>query len=199
MIEIVKINLLPYREKAQQRKKRQFTVLMITVASFGVIASLLTYILIGQAISRQEARNQFLNDKLTSLEKRLGEIQTLQQEKQDFLVKKQKVEELQDKRYHGAQIIDTLNVLTPDNTYLISLEAESPTTYKLTGRAASDNKIAIFMNALPSTGIFALPELLSIKKVENYQEFVLKIQLNQNAPVAPVQNNTLPNTNSNGQ
>lgn len=199
MIEIVKINLLPYREKAQQRKKRQFAILMIAVASFGVIISLLTYILIGQAISRQEARNEFLNDKITSLEKRLSEIQTLQQEKQDFLLKKQKVEELQDKRSQGAQIIDTLNVLTPDNTYLISLDAESPTAYKLTGRAASDNKIAIFMNALPSTGIFALPELLSIKKVDNYQEFVLRIQLNQNVQMAPVQNNTVPNTNPNGQ
>lgn len=172
---------------------------MIAVASFGVIISLLTYILIGQAISRQEARNEFLNDKITSLEKRLSEIQTLQQEKQDFLLKKQKVEELQDKRSQGAQIIDTLNVLTPDNTYLISLDAESPTAYKLTGRAASDNKIAIFMNALPSTGIFALPELLSIKKVDNYQEFVLRIQLNQNVQMAPVQNNTVPNTNPNGQ
>ena len=75
---------------------------------------------------------------------------------------------MQEKRSQAAYIIDTLNVLTPDNTYLTALEAENPTTYKVTGRAISDNKIAVFMRALPSTGVFSQPELLSIKKVENY-------------------------------
>ena len=102
------------------------------------------------------------------------------------MAKKQKVEELQEKRSQAAYIIDTLNVLTPENTYLTAVNAENPTTYTITGRAMSDNKIAMLMRALPSTGVFSQPELLSIKKNDNYQEFTLRVLLNQSTPSVSV-------------
>lgn len=175
MIELVKINLLPYREEIRQRKKQQFKLLMMVAALIGLGLSALTYLSINNAIDNQEGRNAFLESEIEKLDNDLGEIKKLQAEKENFLAKKLKVEELQEKRSQAAYIIDTLNVLTPDNTYLTALEAENPTTYKVTGRAISDNKIAMFMRALPSTGVFSQPELLSIKKIENYQEFTLRV------------------------
>lgn len=180
MIELIKINLLPYREEIKQRKKQQFKLLMLAALLTGLGLSVLTYLSINSAISNQDGRNAFLEAEIAKLDKDLGEIQKLQQEKENFLAKKQKVEELQEKRSQAAYIIDTLNVLTPDNTYLTTLEAENPTTYKVTGRAISDNKIAVFMRALPSTGVFSQPELLSIKKIDNYQEFTLRVLLTSN-------------------
>ena len=189
MIEFVKINLLPYREEIKQRKKQQFKVLMLSALLIGAGLLVLTYLTINNAISRQEDRNALLGKEIEKLDKALGEILKLQQEKENFLSKKQKVEELQEKRSQAAYIIDSLNVVTPDNSYLTALEAESSTSYKITGRASSDNKIAMFMRSLPSTGVFAQPELLSIKKIDNYQEFTLKVFLNNSGhPSVPVQN-----------
>ena len=185
MIEFVKINLLPYREEIKQRKKQQFKVLMLSALLIGAGLLVLTYLTINNAISRQEDRNALLGKEIEKLDKALGEILKLQQEKENFLSKKQKVEELQEKRSQAAYIIDSLNVVTPDNSYLTALEAESSTSYKITG----DNKIAMFMRSLPSTGVFAQPELLSIKKIDNYQEFTLKVLLNNSGhPSVPVQN-----------
>ena len=189
MIEFVKINLLPYREEIKQRKKQQFKVLMLSALLIGAGLLVLTYLTINNAISRQEDRNALLGKEIEKLDKALGEILKLQQEKENFLSKKQKVEELQEKRSQAAYIIDSLNVVTPDNSYLTALEAESSTSYKITGRASSDNKIAMFMRSLPSTGVFAQPELLSIKKIDHYQEFTLKVLLNNSGhPSVPVQN-----------
>ena len=189
MIEFVKINLLPYREEIKQRKKQQFKVLMLSALLIGAGLLVLTYLTINNAISRQGDRNALLGKEIEKLDKALGEILKLQQEKENFLSKKQKVEELQEKRSQAAYIIDSLNVVTPDNSYLTALEAESSTSYKITGRASSDNKIAMFMRSLPSTGVFAQPELLSIKKIDNYQEFTLKVLLNNSGhPSVPVQN-----------
>lgn len=189
MIEFVKINLLPYREEIKQRKKQQFKVLMLSALLIGAGLLVLTYLTINNAISIQEDRNALLGKEIEKLDKALGEILKLQQEKENFLSKKQKVEELQEKRSQAAYIIDSLNVVTPDNSYLTALEAESSTSYKITGRASSDNKIAMFMRSLPSTGVFAQPELLSIKKIDNYQEFTLKVLLNNSGhPSVPVQN-----------
>ena len=186
MIEFTKINLLPYREEIKQRKKQQFNILMLSALLVGVGLSVLAYVSINSAISNQESRNQFLETEISKLDTDLGEIKKLQQEKENLLAKKQKVEELQEKRSQAAYIIDTLNVLTPENTYLTAVNAENPTTYTITGRAMSDNKIAMLMRALPSTGVFSQPELLSIKKNDNYQEFTLRVLLNQSTPSVSV-------------
>ena len=185
MIELTRINLLPYREEIKQRKQQQFKVLMLGAFAVGLGLAAATYLGIDNAISNQEGRNNFLQTEIDRLDRELGEIDKLQQEKEAFLAKKLKVEELQEKRYQAAYILDSLNTLTPDNTYLTVLEAESPTSYKISGHAISDNKIAVMMRSLPSTGIFLQPELLSIKKVDNYQEFTLKSSINQVNTPAP--------------
>lgn len=185
MIELTRINLLPYREEIKQRKQQQFKVLMLGAFAVGLGLVAATYLGIDSAISNQEGRNNFLQTEIDRLDRELGEIDKLQQEKEAFLAKKLKVEELQEKRYQAAYILDSLNALTPDNTYLTALEAESPTSYKISGHAVSDNKIAVMMRSLPSTGIFLQPELLSIKKVDNYQEFTLKSSINQVNTPAP--------------
>ena len=185
MIELTRINLLPYREEIKQRKQQQFKILMLGAFAVGLGLVAATYLGIDNAISNQEGRNNFLQTEIDRLDRELGEIDKLQQEKEAFLAKKLKVEELQEKRYQAAYILDSLNTLTPDNTYLTALEAESPTSYKISGHAISDNKIAVMMRSLPSTGIFLQPELLSIKKVDNYQEFTLKSSINQVNTPAP--------------
>ena len=194
MIELTRINLLPYREEIKQRKQQQFKVLMLGAFAVGLGLAAATYLGIDSAISNQEGRNNFLQTEIDRLDRELGEIDKLQQEKEAFLAKKLKVEELQEKRYQAAYILDSLNALTPDNTYLTALEAESPTSYKISGHAVSDNKIAVMMRSLPSTGIFLQPELLSIKKVDNYQEFTLKSSINQVNTPAPA-----PTTQSSGE
>ena len=185
MIELTRNNLLPYREEIKQRKQQQFKVLMLGAFAVGLGLAAATYLGIDSAISNQEGRNNFLQTEIDRLDRELGEIDKLQQEKEAFLAKKLKVEELQEKRYQAAYILDSLNALTPDNTYLTALEAESSTSYKISGHAVSDNKIAVMMRSLPSTGIFLQPELLSIKKVDNYQEFTLKSSINQVNTPAP--------------
>ncbi|WP_373699442.1 PilN domain-containing protein [Neisseria dentiae] len=192
MIELTKINLLPYREEIQQKKKQQFKTLMLFALLVGIGLSALAYLGIGNAVGSQEKRNEFLSQQITKLEEDLLEINKLQKEKEDFLARKQKVEELQEKRFQAAYIIDTLNVLIPEGTYLTAINAENPTTYTVSGKATSDNKIAMFMRSIPSTGIFMQPELLNIKKVDNAQEFTLKVLLNQAYYTLPAANGQAP-------
>mgnify|MGYP003601168182 FL=1 len=60
MIELIKINLLPYREEIRQRKKQQFKILMLTALLIGLGLSALTYLSINGAIDSQQGRNAFL-------------------------------------------------------------------------------------------------------------------------------------------
>lgn len=180
MIELTRINLLPYREQIEQRQKQHFKTLMLLAFATGIGLSVVAYMGIGAAISKQEERNSFLTQEIEQEDKKLVEIKKLSQEKRNFLDRKQKIEELQHKRFQAAYIVDTLNVLIPEGTQLTSIKVgDNPNTYLINGKATSDNKIAIFMRSIPSTGLFMQPELLSIKQVDKAQEFSLKVLLNQ--------------------
>ena len=177
MMDLIKINLLPYREELNQKKKQKFNVLMAASGIIGIGLAVVAFLGINQAISAQESRNAFLEGEIKILDTAIAEIASLKAEKEDFLAKKQKVEELQSKRFEGAQIIDTLNQLIPEGVFLISVSSSNEKNYEIKGKASSDNRIAMFMKSLPSTMLFEQPELLEIKKTDNGQDLVIKSDL----------------------
>ena len=176
-MDLIKINLLPYREELNQKKKQKFNAVMAASGLIGVGLSVVAFMGINQAISTQESRNAFLEGEIKTLDTAIAEIASLKAEKEDFLAKKQKVEELQGKRFEGAHIIDTLNQLIPEGAFLLSVSSANEKSYEIKGKASSDNRIAMFMKSLPSTMVFGQPELLEIKKTDNGQEFVVKADL----------------------
>lgn len=177
MNNLIKINLLPYREEMNKRKQQQFKTLMYGAVLTGVAAVAATYLFIDNMINNQSERNTLLETSIAHLDTELSEIQKLKQEKDAFLIKKNKVEELQLKRLQAAKILDSLNEAVPGSTYLTSLDAVTADSYRLSGRTSSDNRVAAMMRAMPNTGIFKQPELLSIKKNNSHQEFILQATL----------------------
>lgn len=174
MNNLIKINLLPYREEMNKRKQQQFKTLMYGAVLTGVAAVAATYLFIDNMINNQSERNTLLETSIAHLDTELSEIQKLKQEKDAFLIKKNKIEELQLKRLQAAKILDSLNEAVPGSTYLTSLDAVTADSYRLSGRTSSDNRVAAMMRAMPNTGIFKQPELLSIKKNNSHQEFTLQ-------------------------
>lgn len=177
MNNLIKINLLPYREEMNKRKQQQFKTLMYGAVLTGVAAFAATYLFIDNMINNQSERNTLLETSIAHLDTELSEIQKLKQKKDAFLIKKNKIEELQLKRLQAAKILDSLNEAVPGSTYLTSLDAVTADSYRLSGRTSSDNRVAAMMRAMPNTGIFKQPELLSIKKNNSHQEFTLQATL----------------------
>ncbi|EMS2124616.1 PilN domain-containing protein [Neisseria gonorrhoeae] len=177
MNNLIKINLLPYREEMNKRKQQQFKTLMYGAVLTGVAAVAATYLFIDNMINKQSEKNTLLEISIAHLDTELSEIQKLKQEKDAFLIKKNKIGELQIKRLQAAKILDSLNEAVPGSTYLTSLDAVTADSYRLSGRTFSDNRVAAMMRAMPNTGIFKQPELLSIKKNNSHQEFTLQATL----------------------
>lgn len=191
-MNLIKVNLLPYREMKEAKLKRDFQIIMGLGAVAGVAASVVVFLGLSQMLDNQKQRNTILEEGLTALDKDLATIKDLQKRKQDFLLRKSKVEELDNQRFEGARMIDTLNQLVPDGVYLVSLDPIGGSngdnrSYSLRGFALSDQKVAMFMKSLPSTGVFDEPKLTSIKQNEDVkaQEFVLSTKLvEQKLPVS---------------
>lgn len=181
-MNLIKINLLPYRELLAQKQKKQFQQIMLFGAITGLIASGLIWTALEGAISNQNSRNESLQAGIKQLDAELEKIKNLNEQKRNFLARKQKVEELDIKRFEAARVFDTFDQIAPEGTYLTSLTLDNKdknaknntgNNYLLNGKAISDNKIALLMKALPSTGMLEQPELKSIKKSNDAQDFVL--------------------------
>ena len=183
MIPLIQLNMLPYREEQDKQKKAQFTRLMVFSALVGVGLLVLTYVSLSGMILNQESRNQQLTDGIAQLDIQIKEVETLEAEKRDFLARKAKVEELENKRFEAARMIDSLNTVAPEGVYLTGIKAKDVSTYTLSGKATSDSKIADFMRVIPSTNVFGQPSLDSINKVESVQEFELTVAVSASAPM----------------
>ena len=183
MIKLIGLNLLPYREIAQQKKQEEFNRLMVLSLLVGVILAGAVWLFLGQTINNQESRNQLLKDNIAKLDEEIKEVENLEQKKKDFLARKQKIEELQNERYVAAMMLNDLNTLLPDGAYLTKIESKESkekggiVTYELVGNALSDSKVATFMRSLPSTGVFQTPSLNLITTKGSAQEFKLNVKL----------------------
>ena len=175
--------MLPYREEQDKQKKAQFTRLMVFSGLVGVGLLVLTYVSLSGMILNQESRNQQLTAGIEQLNIQIKEVETLEAEKRDFLARKAKVEELENKRFEAARMIDSLNTVAPEGVYLTGIKAKDVSTYTLSGKATSDSKIADFMRVIPSTNVFGQPSLDSINKVESVQEFELTVAVSASAPM----------------
>ena len=183
MIKIVQLNLLDYRAEIQQEKLKRFKILMGAAAAVGVGLAVVAWMGLAGMISDQQGRNTLLKGEISKLDNEIKEVKNLKDKHKNFLERKQKIEELQNKRYEAAKMIDDLNVLIPDGVYLTSIEGDVKNNYKLSGKAVSDSKVALFMKNLPSTGVFETPQLTSINKQPDAQEFVLNANLIDHAAV----------------
>lgn len=192
-MNLIKINLLPYREILEQKQKKQFQLVMALGVIAGGVAAFLIWGALAALISNQEGRNEELHGGIKELDAQIVKVKDLQAQKQSFLERKQKVEELDNKRFEGARIVDTVNQLVPEGAYLTSIQniggsnASISNTYTLVGKAISDNKVAMFMTALPSTGVFDTPKLDSINKTDNGQEFKITANLLEQKKITTAQ------------
>ena len=199
-MNLIKINLLPYREILEQKQKKQFLLVMAFGVIAGGVAAFLIWGALAALITNQESRNEELNAGIKELDAQIVKVKDLQAQKQSFLERKQKVEELDNKRFEGARIVDTVNQLVPDGAYLTSIQniggsdAVISNTYTLVGKAISDNKVAMFMTALPSTGVFDTPKLDSINKTDNGQEFKITANLLEQKKVTATQSSVSANS-----
>ena len=183
MIPLIQLNMLPYREEQDKQKKAQFTRLMVFSGLVGVGLLVLAYVSLSGMILNQESRNQQLTDGIAQLDIQIKEVETLEAEKRDFLARKAKVEELENKRFEAARMIDSLNTVAPEGVYLTGIKAKDVSTYTLSGKATSDSKIADFMRVIPSTNVFGQPSLDRINKVESVQEFELTVAVSASVPM----------------
>lgn len=162
-----RINLLPWREQQRTERKLAFTVGLGAATLAAAVAAFAGYLFFGSLIDSQQERNNRLRAEITTLDKQIEEINSLEAQKQKFIARMQIIEKLQRSRPEIVHVFDTLVRTIPDGTYLTAI-TQNEHRFKIQGVAQSSTRVSAFMRNLDGSQWLKEPELEVVEsKKEN--------------------------------
>ncbi len=161
-----RINLLPWRDQQRRERRVHFYVALGGAAGLALVVAFISYLVFGQLIDGQEARNARLRAEIRVLDKQIEEINDLEQQKQNFISRMQIIEKLQRSRPEVVHLFDELVKVMPDGTYLTSVK-QSGNALKLEGIAQSSTRVSTLMRNISDSQWLRDPELEVVQTNKN--------------------------------
>ncbi len=178
---MIRINLLPHRERKREALRRQIAILAGMTAVLGLFFIFAVHLIIDSRISYQKERNDYLKQQIAILDRQIEDIRKLKQQTRALLARKRVVEKLQNNRSEVVHLLDELAKRVPDGIYLKSLKQESQGKITLTGYAQSNARVSTLMRNLDDSPWIASPNLVEIHSVtvnnQRLSEFSLFVML----------------------
>ena len=156
------LNLLPWRERERERKKTEFIALLLGTIGLGAGLIFLANMYMDNAMANQEARNNFLQNQVAVLDKKIEKIKSLDVTRKALLDRMSIIEDLQSQRPAIVHLFDEIATALPQGMYLTSLN-QTNDLIRLTGKAESNARVSSYMNRLDESQWLSSSNLNLIK------------------------------------
>lgn len=158
------INLLPWREREHEERKKQFLITLGIVAAIaGVMVFAADRYMVGQ-IDNQTERNQYLTVQVAAVDKEISEIRQLQAQKRDLTERMAVIQDLQGKRPVIVRLFDELVRTLPDGVFYNNV-TRTETDISIQGIAESNSRVSALMRGFEDSEWFAEPDLRQVTAV----------------------------------
>jgi type IV pilus assembly protein PilN len=160
---MILINLLPHREAARERQKKQFYTQLVLSMLLGAAIAGGVYMWFEAQISEQQDRNELLKKQMAVLDAEIKDIAGLQAEIASLRARQSAVENLQADRNMPVHLINEVVSRLPEGIYLRSLKQENQNVL-LSGVAQSQERVSELLRNLADQPDLWLgtPELVEI-------------------------------------
>jgi type IV pilus assembly protein PilN len=185
---MIRINLLPVREKVKEENiRRQISIGVLLVILAAVVMAYFWFQ--KQQEVRDLARNKAqLEQKLARLKKEVGDLGKIKKQKEALDLRKKAIAQLSKNRLLLVRVLDQISALKPETLYFLKLEQKNngdpwqDFTLIIKGVAVDNAVIAQFMKDLQKVKKFKVDldytKAAKQKKVEGeFKEFQLRIQV----------------------
>lgn len=182
------INLLPWRERLREERKREFLSIM---AGIVVIAGGLLFLVdryFTGEINLQVARNEFVRGEISTLDAQVAEINELRQQKEDIRARMNVITDLQGTRPVIVRLFDELVRTLPEGVFYTTLE-RSNDTISINGVSESYSRITELLRRLDESEWFSEPDISVISAAESAEQsaamnaaFVFTLSVNLELP-----------------
>ncbi|MDR8526081.1 MULTISPECIES: PilN domain-containing protein [Shewanella] len=177
------INLLPWREEAREKQKRDYTGILALVF---LVSGLLVYLFlmaVDMFIDDQKSRNNYLQSEIQLLETQIAEITKIRTRKQDIERRTEIILDLQQSRNLPTHVLDELVRVVPPGIYLSSIEKKGSLLW-IEGRSESNNNVANMMRKVAASAWLHDPNMQSIvaqnEELRQLQRFTLRVTIVDN-------------------
>lgn len=174
---MARINLLPWREELRKQKQQQFIVVSAGTAVVGGLLVLLAHMQFSGLIDKQNQRNQFLDNEIATLDKKIHKIKDLEKTKTALLARMDIIQQLQHSRPQSVHLMDQLVLTLPDGLFLNKI-SQRGNALTLSGSAQSNARVSAYMRNIDGSEWMAQPKLEVIKTKDGDNrrsaEFVLR-------------------------
>ncbi len=141
------INLLPWRERLREERRREFIFFLGITLVFGLSIILMVDRYFNREINQQTARNDFLRSQISTLDQQVAEINQLRQQKEDIRARMNVIANLQGTRPVIVRVFDELVKTLPEGVFYESLERVDNTIF-IQGVAESSSRITELLRRL---------------------------------------------------
>ncbi len=174
------INLLPWRDDLRKRREKEFIVTAVIAALMmgGVVLGV--HLHYESRIAYQNQRNTFIDTEISSLDKKIKEIENLKKERDRLIARTKVIQDLQAGRPEIVHVFDELVTTLPDGVYYTKV-SQKGRRLNLTGVAQSNARVSSLMRSLNTSTWFDNSELVEITTSEQkdtgvrLSKFILKV------------------------
>jgi type IV pilus assembly protein PilN len=180
---MIKINLLPYRERAKvEDLTRQIALIAISFIAFILIVGVVQ-LYVSLTIGGLEKDVKQQEDRLSELTKVIGDIERYKRDAAVLDRKLAVIESLEQNRLAPVRMLDELSGLVPVKDIWIEKLTEKGSGLTIEGVARNNIAVALFMKNLAGSSFIQSVDLLSTKEKEvsgiKLQQFVVSCVLNK--------------------
>jgi type IV pilus assembly protein PilN len=174
---MIRINLLPYREKEKKENlRRQISILSgVMVLVFLILVAI--YVYINTSIGGLETKIRTGEAKLVVLNKKVGDIEGFKRDKKDLEQKLGVIASLEGNRLFPVQMLDQLNLILPAKDAWLDKIVETDKDLRIEGMAKDNGTVALFMKNLEKAGFIKSVDLVVSKEKDvagvKLQQFTL--------------------------
>jgi type IV pilus assembly protein PilN len=174
---MIRINLLPHREMRRKQQEQQFYILLGGVAAIGVAIWFMVHTYLSDSHTSQQARNGFLEQEITKLDKQIEEIKKLREQIAALLARKKVVEALQANRAEVVHLLDQMVRQLPDGMYLKGIK-QTGNKVTITGYTQSQARVSTLMRNLEASAYLKNPGLVEIRATQQAGQRINEFTMN---------------------
>jgi type IV pilus assembly protein PilN len=174
---MIRINLLPYREKEKKANLQSRIVFLAGSVILFVLVFGAVYLYFSMGIGGLEKSIQEEDAKLVVLNKKVGNIEGLKRDKQEVEAKLEMIKSLESHRFFPVRMLDELNLLIPARDIWLERINQTGNDLRIEGVARNNDIVARFMKSLEKAGFIQTVDLMGTKEKEisgnKLQQFIL--------------------------
>jgi type IV pilus assembly protein PilN len=174
---MIRINLLPYREKEKKENlRRQISILSGSLVLFLLILVAI-YLYVSTSIGGLEKKIAEANARLVVLDKKVGDIEGYKRDKKDLEQKLGVINTLEGNRIFPVRMLDELNILVPAKEIWLEKLTETGQELRIEGMAKDNGTVALFMKNLEKASFIKTVDLVVSREKDvagaKLQQFIL--------------------------